>query len=675
MRTLSFLLPLVLTLATGCGGDEDKLYCGSGTVEQDGECVRASEGDSAADDSDADDSDADDSDADDSDVDDSDADDTGGSSGSADDTGGSSGSADDTGGSSGSADDTGGSSGSADDTGGSGDDADDDDDDGVFEADDCDDTDASLGDRADDADCDGVETAEDCDDEDPGRLRLGGDRDCDGDGLTDEDEIAMGTDPQDVDSDGDGETDGIELFAGTDPLNATSSIAATGEWAASLSPGDTSTGIVSATPTVGDFDLFVLMDTTGSLAGEINSLKTSFSGVYDSLALGIPTMAMGVGRYDDFPLSPFGAPSDVPFELVQRITTDFGLVEDAIFSLSAASGEDIPESGFEALYQTATGAGITSTAYDLDPFNPLFGFDSSLGHGFIGGAGFRASAIRLVIQITDARNHNALDGEDAYTFSGAADETSALNALNEIDAYVAIVLSGTDERVREQALRTAEQTNARVLPSAFGSIDERSCAETECCTGEAGIGETPDSDGFCPLVFQIPSSGLGLADYGIIEAVGALLNAYTVDTLHIEPVDDVESVFEENLFVESALADGPHSSADDGCVLVAIDRVAAATGELSEDGLADTYVDAPLEDCSADFTVTIANGTAEAPVAAVACADTFYRVELAAVENDNPARSSHAQTVYVRVPGDAALCLPDVLGEIEATDDEGTDED
>jgi len=654
MRTLPFLFSLFLTLTIGCGGDDDKLYCGPGTVEQDEECVRADSDGADSDGTDADD--ADDADG----ADGADADDTGGSSGSGEDA----------------------------------------DDDGVFEADDCDDTDASLGDRADDADCDGhrtaedcddtdalsttpstdgdcdtIETAEDCDDEDPDRLRLGGDRDCDGDGLTDEDESAMGTDPQDIDSDGDGETDGIEVFAGTDPLNATSSIAATGEWAASLSPGDTSSGIVSATPTVGDFDLFVLMDTTGSLSGEISSLKTSFSGVYDSLALGIPTVAMGVGRYDDFPGLPMGGPADVPFELVQRITTDFGLVEDAIFSLSAAGGADFPESGFEALYQTATGAGITSIAYDLDPFNPLFGFESSLGHGIIGGAGFRTSAIRLVIQITDARNHNALGGEDAYTFSGAADETSALNALNEIDAYVATVLSGTDESAREQALRTAEQTNARVLPSAFGSIDERSCAETECCTGEAGFGEIPDSDGFCPLVFQIDGSGSSLETYGIVEAVDALLNTYTVDTLHIEPVDDVESVFEESLFVESAIADGPHADTPDGCVLVAIDRFAAATGELSEDGLADTYVDAPLEDCSADFTVTIANGTAEAPVAEVACADTFYRVELAAVENDNPARSPNAQTVYVRVPGDEALCSPDVLGEIETSDDEGTDDD
>src|SRR4051794_24879513 len=43
--------------------------------------------------------------------------------------------------------------------------------------------------------------------------------DADGDGLSDEEEADLGTDPADADSDGDGVSDGAEVDAGTDPLD------------------------------------------------------------------------------------------------------------------------------------------------------------------------------------------------------------------------------------------------------------------------------------------------------------------------------------------------------------------------------------------------------------------------------------------------------------------------
>jgi thiol-disulfide isomerase/thioredoxin len=53
--------------------------------------------------------------------------------------------------------------------------------------------------------------------------------DADGDGLTNAEEEALGTDPNDVDSDGDGYPDGAEVEAGSDPTDGNSGIYH-GEW-------------------------------------------------------------------------------------------------------------------------------------------------------------------------------------------------------------------------------------------------------------------------------------------------------------------------------------------------------------------------------------------------------------------------------------------------------------
>ncbi len=80
----------------------------------------------------------------------------------------------------------------------------------ALDAEDCDDSDSTVHPYADDTCGDGVDS--DCD-------GLGGlDDDEDGDGLSWNEEDALGTDPCDPDTDGDGVSDGDEVEAGTDPL-------------------------------------------------------------------------------------------------------------------------------------------------------------------------------------------------------------------------------------------------------------------------------------------------------------------------------------------------------------------------------------------------------------------------------------------------------------------------
>lgn len=134
-------------------------------------------------------------------------------------------------------------------------------------------------------------------------------------------------------------------------------------------------------------DVFMLLDSTASFNQEIGEAANVFGNVVATLAADFPgvSFAYGTGRYEDYPFSPFGGPSDLPFRLDQAI-----LPGPPAFNTSSNSGGDGPESAIEALYQIATGAGFGGI---VPPYE---------GEG-LGGVGWRPeSCLRLVLLATDA---------------------------------------------------------------------------------------------------------------------------------------------------------------------------------------------------------------------------------------------------------------------------------
>ena len=68
-------------------------------------------------------------------------------------------------------------------------------------------------------------------------------------------------------------------------------------------------------------DVFFLVDTTGSMAGELENLKTSISAdVMSDVRAIVPDVWFGVGRFDDYPVDPYGWRTEVPFQLMQSMT-------------------------------------------------------------------------------------------------------------------------------------------------------------------------------------------------------------------------------------------------------------------------------------------------------------------------------------------------------------------
>ncbi len=363
------------------------------------------------------------------------------------------------------------------------------------------------------------------------------DLDADGDGLADENEWGCpdSTDPFDPDSDGDGFIDLVEVGFGSDPCDPASDIEEFVDFFFTLPfEGDEETAELDIGTTLESGDVAFSMDVTGSMTGAINSLKESLrSRIIPELSGRIGNLGVGVTQFADFACDSYGSAGDVPYVLRQRITTDAAAAQSAVAGLRAAGGGDTPESGIEAIYQMASGAGRDSLceAGDVAAFDPDSGFVDGVADGEIGGIGFRESQVRVIAHITDAPTQARGDG--GYPYGASRDE--AFDAAADIDARVIglavgtnIPILGFDSSAEEDLEVIARATNAVVEPCAWGELGEgrpSGCNASQCCTGVDGAGRIA-SGGQCPLVFQVDTGFIGGGsgvDSSVISGIEALL--------------------------------------------------------------------------------------------------------------------------------------------------------
>lgn len=315
--------------------------------------------------------------------------------------------------------------------------------------------------------------------------------------------------PSSADTDGDMVPDLVEKVAGTDPNDPTSVIPKTDFYFVLPFQRNRGTGDLDFATNVRQADVFFSIDNTGSMEGETANLKANLvSSIVPQIGSVIPNAAFGLGRFRDFPIDPHGLTGDRPYELRQPITTTIATVGAAITALpDPGGGLDIPESGFEALYQWATGAGI-----------PAFGlpaFQSNAPNG-IGGAGFRKDSLPIVVHVTDATAHAPADYASLATTAHSRDQV--VNAYKAIGARVVGINSlennGTQYSPRTQLEDLAIATRAHIPPNAAG----------ECPTGVAGATYPPVQVAGaprCPVVFDVQTDGSGLSNL-VVDAIKQL---------------------------------------------------------------------------------------------------------------------------------------------------------
>jgi M6 family metalloprotease-like protein len=178
----------------------------------------------------------------------------------------------------------------------------------------------------------------------------------------------------------------------------------------------------------GGVDVMFVIDNTGSYADDYPVIAAQMVDIVGALTSQFSNIKFGLSIFRDFPYSPFGGASDEPYELRQALTsstaTFLAAVTDLTTNHSPGGGADIPESQYEAVFQTLQGLGRDLDGDTiLEPLVPGEILPSTTGWGL--------GRHRVVYLLTDAPFH---DSETENNYPTAIGESIGRNALRSVVA-------------------------------------------------------------------------------------------------------------------------------------------------------------------------------------------------------------------------------------------------
>ncbi len=261
-------------------------------------------------------------------------------------------------------------------------------------------------------------------------------------------------------------------------------------------------------------DLAVVMDTTGSMGGAIENLKTNLTTkLFPSLKAAVPNAGLAVVDFRDYPVGLFGSNGDFPALVRTPITGNVAVAQAAVNLLSPGGGADLPEAHLPAMYYTLTGKQLVWPTGALAAAKPP--------SGTFGGVHFREHSLPVVALITDVGWHvPAASVSDPKEAEGEYPTSVTAPSFEEVaDAFrstKAVFVNVTTEGNETQANALSDEINSSVPPSVFGD----KCGG-QCCTGAGGAGREPKTDGKCRLNF-LHSNGSGVSDL-LVTAVTSIM--------------------------------------------------------------------------------------------------------------------------------------------------------
>ncbi len=404
------------------------------------------------------------------------------------------------------------------------------------------------------------------------------DRDSDGDGLLDIQEDKDGnclvdpgeSDPRYADTDHDGATDLVEVLLGTDPNNADDEPIKKGKFYFVMpygAPAEPTERTLAVNTQLQKADVAFVVDTTGSMYGEITALQKGLAGsgtaadpgLFKQLHDAVPDVAIGVAAHDDYPVVPYGTPGlDVPFRLSSAKGMLSKTLGDNLTALNALlplhNGQDDPEAAVAALWHTVTNGYLQWPGTLYPPENTPTGTYGALG--FRADAQGRPSSLGVLIEVTDAAFHNGRRASaistlhDTYTFNGvppypvptiddlvtemSARGTRFIGLAANDGASTSFTPRGGDPY--DDMAYLADRVASTVPPRAWGATN------TLCKTGAAGNTIAPDGpNGTCRLVYDVYKNGSGITAV-VVDGVKALLSSLVFDVRVVAVADDPSQI-------------------------------------------------------------------------------------------------------------------------------------
>ncbi len=387
-----------------------------------------------------------------------------------------------------------------------------------------------------------------------GPQRLPADGDADGDYLSNGEEEALGTDPNNPDSDGDGYTDFVEARgSGTDPNDPNDRLRDGDLFVELPYQGDRQMRTIKLTPTIEAADVNLLIDTTSSMFGaRRNLIRGLVDVVIPGIQAQIPDVYMSVSGYADYPVGGYGTAdrdhSDLPYFLLRKsapIDEDLGAwslaagasecpfdrpndhlgaitgapngrpdVLDATEGLPCSGGNDIPESVVPALWSTATGKGL-SWSGGRRP-------DADCPAHHKGMPCFRPHALPVIVASGNTQFHNGPGG--VHSYGGSVPDAPTFDQTT-------------------QALRAIGARVIGIDPQGGVTVQQQydTLARDTLTTDASGE----------PLTFTIGLDGSGI-DQTIVDAITKLATSLPFDvTAQLENVPGNPDEFDATQFIKS----------------------------------------------------------------------------------------------------------------------------